>query len=253
MTARTLDIDQVVLASGAHKAPKGAPKLDGGMCIVEAAAYVAGEPWSDHPACVSPVIAGFLRGWNDRLDDVRRQELRRWIVPIIGTALTPDVETLRAWVAADWAVRTHTPIWLRRCGLHDHADALAALAEITPDTHRAAMPTIDAAANAARALRERQRPAARAAFEKAFKEKAAWAAWAAGAAEAAEAAWAAWAAGAAGTAEVAGTAGAAGKDWYTAVRQVARERTRALLADTIDESMAAGHELVARLIAVGQP
>ena len=36
---------------------KGAHKRGSGMCAMEAAAYIAGEPHSDHPVCVSPVIA----------------------------------------------------------------------------------------------------------------------------------------------------------------------------------------------------
>lgn len=36
---------------------------------------LAGEKFSDHPATVSPVIAAFLRTYNDGLDDRRRQDL----------------------------------------------------------------------------------------------------------------------------------------------------------------------------------
>lgn len=50
---RTLDLDTVTLAHGKHGSPEG------GLCLLEAVAYVAGEPHSDHPACVSPVIAAF--------------------------------------------------------------------------------------------------------------------------------------------------------------------------------------------------
>ena len=39
------------LAHGAHDSPAD------GLCAMEAAAWLAGEPHSDHPACVSPVIA----------------------------------------------------------------------------------------------------------------------------------------------------------------------------------------------------
>ena len=34
-------------------------------------------------------------------------------------------------MAADWSVRIHTPAWQRLAGLSAHADALAALSEIT--------------------------------------------------------------------------------------------------------------------------
>ena len=53
-------IQQIPLESGDHD-------KDSHFCVMEAAAYVAGEPWTDHPACVPPTIAALLRGWNDRL------------------------------------------------------------------------------------------------------------------------------------------------------------------------------------------
>jgi len=39
--ARTLDVERLVLRSGKH-----VPNDDGAMCVMEAAAYLAGEPWS---------------------------------------------------------------------------------------------------------------------------------------------------------------------------------------------------------------
>src|SRR5688500_16148045 len=59
----TLTLEEITLSAGAHKSPEQ------GMCLLEAVAYVAGEPFSDHPKCVSPVIAAFGRRWNDDLDD----------------------------------------------------------------------------------------------------------------------------------------------------------------------------------------
>lgn len=58
-----LDLEQLTLARGSHD-PGGAA-----MCVMEASAFIAGEEWSDHPECVSPVIGAFLRTWNDQLDD----------------------------------------------------------------------------------------------------------------------------------------------------------------------------------------
>ncbi len=46
--------------AGKHNGP------DDGMCLVEAAAWVAGEPFSDHPVCVDPVIAAFAE-FNSRV------------------------------------------------------------------------------------------------------------------------------------------------------------------------------------------
>ncbi len=44
----------LTIASGVHSP-------DGAMCVMEAVAVVAGEKWSDHPQCASPVISAFLR------------------------------------------------------------------------------------------------------------------------------------------------------------------------------------------------
>ena len=41
-----------VLKAGSHSPPNGELTA----CVMEAVAYVAGEPWSDHPACASPVM-----------------------------------------------------------------------------------------------------------------------------------------------------------------------------------------------------
>jgi hypothetical protein len=66
---KTIDLDTVTLFKGAHSP-------DSTFCVMELAAYIANEPWSDHPKCVSPVIAAFLRNWNDSLDDETRQILK---------------------------------------------------------------------------------------------------------------------------------------------------------------------------------
>ena len=63
----------IVLAKGEHQ-----DKMDA-YCVMEAVAYVAGEPWSDHPQCACPVLTSFLISWNDALDDVTRQRLKPYI------------------------------------------------------------------------------------------------------------------------------------------------------------------------------
>ena len=52
-----------------------------GMCAMEAAAYLAGEPHTDHPVCACPAITTFVINWNDSLpDDAARN---RWIKPLV--------------------------------------------------------------------------------------------------------------------------------------------------------------------------
>lgn len=140
-------LDTMTFASGAHDPESGQ------MCVMEAAAYIAGEPWSDHPQCVSPVIAAFLRSWNDSLPDETRTALLRPLLPlVIGTRTTDADEETRAWIATDWLVRVHTPAWLRLAGLTDHAQALESLARIADATVAGnAQRTINASRVAARA------------------------------------------------------------------------------------------------------
>jgi hypothetical protein len=61
-------LNALVLKHGSHKSP------DTGMCAMEAVAWLAGERHSDKPQCVCPVIASFLRTWNDGMgnDDETR-------------------------------------------------------------------------------------------------------------------------------------------------------------------------------------
>ena len=126
ITERLSEVLTTSLDSGGHK------NISDGMCVMEAVAYVAGEPWSDHPACACPVISTFLRSWNDALPDEQRTDLLRPMIPLmVGTRSTPSVEQRRATMAADWLVRVHTPAWLRLAGLTVQADALAGLPEIT--------------------------------------------------------------------------------------------------------------------------
>jgi hypothetical protein len=95
------------LAKGAHEDHEA-------MCVMEAVAFVAGEPWSDYPECACPVISAFLRAWNDALSDDERDPLLRPLIPrMIGTRRDTAVEQRRATMAIDWLVRVHTPVWLR--------------------------------------------------------------------------------------------------------------------------------------------
>ena len=57
------------LSAGRHRSP------DQGACVIELASMLAGEKFSDHPDCVDPVVAAFLRTFNDRLSARDRQRL----------------------------------------------------------------------------------------------------------------------------------------------------------------------------------
>ena len=125
------------LDRGAHSRP-GA-----GACVMEAVAYVAGEPWSDHPECASPTIAAFMRAWNDRLDTGTRQKLKPYIPRLVGTAGTVEAEQTRRWMCADWLVHTSLPLWLRAAGLDDQAETVERLPEVVDgETWRACRSTL---------------------------------------------------------------------------------------------------------------
>lgn len=69
---------------------------------------LAGERFSDHPRAVSPVIAAFLRAYNDLVDDERRQDLYRFASDAVGTRAPRAVEAARAAVCREW-MATLTP------------------------------------------------------------------------------------------------------------------------------------------------
>lgn len=97
-----------VLSRGTHRRPS-----DGG-CFMEFASYLAGEKWSDHPACTHPLLAALARLVNDEMTDHGRARL----VPLI-----PNVVGLQS---DDLAVHA---VIARRC-------ALSALPVARPDDQR---------------------------------------------------------------------------------------------------------------------
>jgi hypothetical protein len=141
-----IDVCALPLSAGKHDKPED------GMCVMEMASYLAREPWSDAPACVSPVIAAFCRSWNDALDQGTRQRLKPYAFKVVGTNTGADDDETRAWVATDWLCRVQASAWLRLAKLEDHARALESLARITDAvTAGKAQPTLAAASAAARA------------------------------------------------------------------------------------------------------
>jgi hypothetical protein len=188
--------------------------------------YIAGEPWSDRPQCVSPVLAAFGRAWNDGMrSDEERASLKQYIPRLIGTAGDKALDEKRAWMATDWLVRVHTPAWLRLAGLTERADKLVALQPITNAAYAAsAQGEINAARDDAYAAWAAAGDAARAAAG-----DAAWAAaWAAARAAAGDAAWA-------------------------AARAAARDAARAALEPTVTELQASAHALYSAMIDLGAP
>ena len=142
----------------------GHASLQEGACVMEMVSYIAGEPFSDHPACACPVITAFMTRWNDGLPNNAARD--RWIKPLVleivgSRALradgTDDTEVLvrRAFLCADAACRQFAPLAfeaagraLALAGLIDHAAEMAKHA-----AQMRALPVINSAesARAARA------------------------------------------------------------------------------------------------------
>jgi hypothetical protein len=67
-----------ILSPGKHPSPRT------GACFMELASLLAGERWSDHPACTHPLLAAVARHVNDHTSDAGRQRLTDLIPSVIG-------------------------------------------------------------------------------------------------------------------------------------------------------------------------
>jgi hypothetical protein len=128
-------VDKYFLSKGSHD------RAADGRCAMEWVSYLAGEPHTDRPVCVSPVLARFCIALNDRLDDEQRQKLRPYLARTIGTAGDGrDEERLR--LCREWLIGTALPEWCEFAGWDDLAERLRS------------MPDALVAENVARTLRD---------------------------------------------------------------------------------------------------
>ena len=67
-----------MLSRGKHRSPRK------GACFMEFASLLAGERWSDHPACTHPLLAAVARHVNDHTSDAGRSRLVDLIPSVIG-------------------------------------------------------------------------------------------------------------------------------------------------------------------------
>jgi hypothetical protein len=250
-TGETMSADYT-LDYGTHATPED------GRCAMEWVSYLAGEPHSDQPACVSRVLRAFCITLNDSLEDAPRQRLRPYLARTIGTA-DDGLDERRSWMALDWLIRTYTTAWLRGAGLTGSAHRLAMLPEVADvTTLKTALAELGVARRDARAAWSAALGPARAA---------AWAPWVAGRAAAREAAWAsagaaAWAGARVAVGDIAGdraratcreiAADAAATMAREAragnSRTAARDAARAALAPTLEELRRSVFGLLDRLL-----
>jgi hypothetical protein len=76
-----------ILSPGKHR------DLRTGACFMELASLLAGERWSDHPACTHPLLAAVARHVNDHTSDAGRQRLTNlipWVIGLTGDDLHID-------------------------------------------------------------------------------------------------------------------------------------------------------------------
>lgn len=105
-------LDQLILDSGSHSPAELIEKWNKTACVMEAASYIAGEPWSDSPKCVSPVLTSFGIRLNDSLPEDKRQLLKPFIPDLIGTR-DDGLDDARRDMARRWLMAEWLPKWLR--------------------------------------------------------------------------------------------------------------------------------------------
>ena len=88
-----------ILSPGRHHSARR------GACFMEFASYLAGERWSDHPACTHGTLAHLARLVNDRTSDAGRAQLTPLIPRVIGlTSDDPMLDVVLAVRAAGAAL-----------------------------------------------------------------------------------------------------------------------------------------------------
>jgi hypothetical protein len=105
MTASSTEGFLPVLSAGRHRSAKR------GACFMEYASYLAGERWSDRPACTHPALASLARLINDLTSDSARSGLATLIPSVVGLdGDDPRVTVLLAVLAGSSAlpIASHT-------------------------------------------------------------------------------------------------------------------------------------------------
>lgn len=128
---RYLEVQLKGLEKGTHKDPHV------GMCAMEAASYIAGEPFSDHPLCVCPVIATFMREMNDQLPKKEREQTLMPLIPtVLGTfSVSYELKQRRILRTLLWMTQEYLPMWLdllppKKNGIEDVVKELRTLEKL---------------------------------------------------------------------------------------------------------------------------
>ncbi|MDQ1538743.1 MAG: hypothetical protein QOE58_3136, partial [Actinomycetota bacterium] len=119
---RLAQLPSLHLERGSHDS------FEAGLCVNEAAAWLAGEPHSDRPSCVSPVLRSYLIRLNDGLDNEHRQLLLPYAARIVGTA-GDGQDGARLALVRKSLLTELLPAWLHLAGMGDQIPVLAALVD----------------------------------------------------------------------------------------------------------------------------
>jgi hypothetical protein len=125
---------------------------------MELASMLAGEPFSDHPVSVCPVIGSLLRAYNDSIDSERRQDLYACAAKVVGSRAPVHVQDARAARIKEWVevVRKHReersrfPLGLRALDrllklvfVETHSQPFHVLADTDDELHAEVLALID--------------------------------------------------------------------------------------------------------------
>ena len=99
MTASSTEAFLPVLSAGRHRNAKR------GACFMEYASYLAGERWTDRPACTHPSLASLARLVNDLTSDDARGRLSTLVPSVVGlNGDDPRIPILLSILAASSAL-----------------------------------------------------------------------------------------------------------------------------------------------------
>lgn len=122
MRTSTLPDGMPVLSRGKHRTPKR------GACFMELASLLAGERWSDHPACTHPLLAQLARQVNDLTTD----DGRRWLTPLIPSVVGRQGDDL-TWFTLSVAVASRQLLDLPETTQRVLAAGLLRAEQLCPD------------------------------------------------------------------------------------------------------------------------
>jgi hypothetical protein len=119
-----ISLETLNLTAGVHLSPEE------GLNVIEAAAYFAGEPHSNSPASVCPVLTKYLLSINDSMNDNERSRLKAYVLPLNGSKNDSYLKRLELLVMCN--IKEVTPLMLRATGINNNIE-LATVLEATQE------------------------------------------------------------------------------------------------------------------------